>query len=104
MKDVCSFAGCSSRDTENYAVTRDHFGYHWFCDEHWKFITFLFNNLVPGCVREDWCKRNHAADYYADHLKYETVKYQGKHYDLCDTHLATYDEILGIAILPDFED
>jgi len=102
--DVCGFAECTEHNRDTHMVTRDHFGYHWFCEEHWKFVTWLFNQLVSECTRNNGCVRNHTADFYATSKKYETVKYGDKHWNLCDTHLGTYDELLGIAIMPDFED
>jgi hypothetical protein len=105
---VCSFSNCLSKELQTHAVVKDHYGFHWFCDAHWSFPVFLFINLISGCVRNgisrSLCRRNHAADYYSEDVKYNTVKFQGKHWDLCEVHLAAYDEILGTCVLPDFED
>jgi len=107
MSDVCSFSKCQELNEETHMFTIDYFGHHWFCREHWKFIEWFFNNLVGPCVRNNDtcdCSRNHHAQFDSFDRRYETVKAQNKWFDLCDEHLATYDELLGIAVIADYTD
>lgn len=103
----CSFSECKDyngpRDT--HLVVVDNFGYHWFCQHHWKFITFFFH-MVRDCIRKmEGCLRNHKAEIYEDESCMSTVKFEGKYFDLCDSHLAIYDELLGTELMmPDWED
>ncbi len=106
MVEICSFAECTDQNCDTHALTKDHFGLHFFCQKHWSFITFLFDSLVKECVNQGksgCCKRNHFADYSSGDTVFNTVKFSQKNWDLCNTHFATYDEILGILLLPDYD-
>jgi len=96
---TCNFAACKAKDIETYTLTRDRYGYHWFCHRHWKFIVFLFK-IIRNCSRKkDGCVRNHHAEISELEKYLNTTKFEGKYWDLCDKHLATYDELLGIDLI-----
>ncbi len=102
--DECSFPSCKEEHLDAYRVSVDYFGRHWFCSKHWDFVCFLFNRIISPCARsKKGCIRNHIADYYEERRIHSTVKYNGKHFDLCDEHLRMYNELLGMNIILDYD-
>lgn len=105
MSELCGFDTCRDANHETQMVSVDHFGHHWFCNKHWAFVEFFFNNMVIPCCRNDnGCIKNHAAEYYKSEFIYKTVKHDGRYYDVCAEHLNIYDQLLGIMTLDDYED
>jgi len=62
-------------------------------------VSYLFNKLVSGCTRSSKklrCELNRQADFDKSVLRLNTVKHDGKFFDLCSTHLKVYEELVGI--------
>lgn len=87
-------------------MTLDNLGYHWFCESHWQIMSFLFNKRVVMCSRDNGelsCERNHLAEIDFEEITLATIKYSDKFWDLCDSHLAIYDEIVGINMIYEYD-
>lgn len=80
-------------------ATNDRFGIHWFCEEHWKLVSFIFKVVAECARKKDGCKRNHLADFDKYDRYLNTIRHMDKFWDLCDVHLGIYDEVIGIDLI-----
>jgi hypothetical protein len=97
MSAPCDFDNCKQLNIDTALVTKDSLGYRLFCDDHWKLINLLFSRGVTGCVREKAsCFRNHSADLYESFREQNSIKFDGRWYNLCSHHLGIYENILSL--------
>lgn len=91
----CSVKDCRDVNEFTSHLTVDAYGTRWFCCDHWGDLNKFFI-LISKCMKRDMCRRNHNVDFDETYFFINTVKFNDKHYDLCDYHIGLYEEVLGI--------
>lgn len=101
MTSLCTIKECNSINDNTSHYTADWGAVRYYCDEHWNLMRLFFTKI--GGLRCDLCERNHHAETNMDYFKESTVKYCGKYWNMCDTHLNIYEDAIDY-FLPLTED
>lgn len=101
-KLLCDFDDCRKHNEDTYAVIRDLIGVKVLCQEHYGFVSRFFQKIAE-CARmnskDEKCLRNHGADYYSSDRKENTLRFDGKYFDLCPAHLRIYERCFNYYVL-----
>ena len=98
-KYVCHYGECQkfNYDLNHYVV--DRYGIRYFCDDHWKWIIFLFQ-LIKEC---DFCKRNYNAELYKKDRTLDSLKHEYKWWEPCSRHGLIFNDKMCMFTGLDFD-
>lgn len=89
--EVCAFDDCREHNIDTSLYTLEGFDTtRYLCQKHYQEIGRLFV-FVSKCDR---CERNKAAELDRCLLTFWTIKYDGRVYELCESHRLAYDAMI----------
>lgn len=92
MPTACAISNCANINYDTSKYTSDWGEVRYYCDEHWRLVSKFFSRVAGGNCSE--CKRNHHAETNSVYSDESTVKYDNRHWDLCNGHLKTYEDAI----------